>query len=94
MSQSQGAQRVTHTTQPEGEVFGARLRDLRQKRRFTQGDVAERSGMSVPYISDMERGLKVPSLTTVLRLALALDCKVMDLVGVFDETDLRAIVPK
>jgi transcriptional regulator with XRE-family HTH domain len=81
-------------TQPEGEVFGARLRELRQKRGLTQIDLAAESGLAGPYISDMERGLKVPSLTTLLRLALALDCKVSELVTVFDKTDLRALVPK
>jgi transcriptional regulator with XRE-family HTH domain len=50
--------------------------------------------MTKAYISDVERGLKVPSLTTILRLAIALDCKVTSLVGVFDETDLPSIVPK
>ncbi len=42
----------------------------------------------------MESGFKVPSLTTIIRLAVALDCKVMDLVGAFDETDLRALLPQ
>lgn len=42
----------------------------------------------------MEHGLKVPSLTTIIRLAVALDCKVMDLVGAFDKTNLRALLPK
>jgi hypothetical protein len=42
----------------------------------------------------MERGLKVPSLTTVLQLAMALECKVTELVGVFDKTDLRVLLSK
>ena len=41
----------------------------------------------------MERGLKVPSLTTIIRLAVALDCKT-DLVGVFDKKNLKSLVPK
>lgn len=45
-------------------------------------------------ISNMEHGLKVPSLTTILRLAVALDCKVMDLVGAHDKTDIRSLLPK
>ena len=47
-----------------------------------------------PYISEMERGLKVPSLTTILRLAIALECNVTDLVDVFNGRDLRKLVPK
>jgi hypothetical protein len=40
----------------------------------------------------MERGIKLPNLLTILRLALALDCKVVKLVKVFDETSLAAIL--
>jgi transcriptional regulator with XRE-family HTH domain len=50
--------------------------------------------MSYTYISDMERGLRVPSLTTIIRLAVALDCKVTDLVGMFDRKNLRSLLPK
>jgi transcriptional regulator with XRE-family HTH domain len=80
--------------QAEGELFGSRLRAVRQKRGMTQQALAEVAGMSLTYISNMEHGLKVPSLTTILRLAVALDCKVMDLVGVFDKTDLTSVLPK
>lgn len=79
-------------TQPEGELFGARLRELRQKRGMTQEQLAAAADTAGPYVSDMERGIKVPSLTTIIRLALALDCKVTDLVRVFDRTDLRTLV--
>lgn len=80
--------------QPEGKLFGERLRDLRLKRNVTQQSLADLAGMSLTYISNMEHGLKVPSLTTIIRIAVALDCKVMDLVGAFDKTDLRALLPK
>lgn len=85
---------MTRITQPEGELFGGRLRAIRQKRGLTQQALADSAGMSLTYISNMEHGLKVPSLTTILRLAVALDCKVMDLVGVFDKTDIPSILPK
>jgi transcriptional regulator with XRE-family HTH domain len=80
--------------QAEGELFGGRLRAVRTKRGMTQQALAEVAGMSLTYISNMEHGLKVPSLTTILRLAVALDCKVMDLVGLFDKTDLPSILSK
>lgn len=85
---------IARTTQPEGELFGKRLREVRRERRLTQQAVADIAGMSLTYLSNLEHGLKVPSLTTIIRLAVALDCKVMDLVGAFDETDLRALLPK
>lgn len=60
---------------------------------FRLGDGA-RLAVRADGISDMERGLKVPSLTTILRLAVALDCKVTALTSVFDTVDLPAILPK
>ncbi|HEV7427376.1 MAG TPA: helix-turn-helix transcriptional regulator [Thermoanaerobaculia bacterium] len=84
---------MTHV-QPEGEVFGRRLRELRQKYGVTQQQLSVATGLTEGYISNMERGIKVPSLTTVLRLAVALGCKVTELVSIFDKTDLQAILPR
>jgi transcriptional regulator with XRE-family HTH domain len=80
--------------QPEGEVFGARLRELREEHGISQRTLADLMGMQHPYISEMERGLKVPSLTTILRLAVALKCEVTDLVDIFNGRDLRKLIPK
>ena len=73
-------------TQPEGEIFGRRLRELRLERDLTQDALAQIVVTSKPFISDMERGVKVPSLTMILRLAEALRCRVYDLVAIFDQT--------
>jgi len=77
--------------QPEGEIFGARLRELREQRGQTQRSLADLMGMKHPYISEMERGLKVPTLTTMIRLAIALECEVTELVDVFSGRDLRKL---
>jgi transcriptional regulator with XRE-family HTH domain len=84
---------MTHV-QAEGEVFGRRLRELRQKYGVTQQQLSVSTGLTEGYISNMERGLKVPSLTTILRLAVALGCNVTTLVSVFDRTDLPSILRK
>ncbi len=76
-------------TQPEGEIFGRRLRELRMERDLTQDALAQIVATSKPFISDMERGVKVPSLTMVLRLAKALECRVCELVNVFDDQDKK-----
>jgi len=75
-------------------VFGARLRELREARGETQRALADATGFSYPYISNMERGIKVPSLTTLLRLTVALQCDVTELVDVFNGRDLRKLIPK
>lgn len=85
---------MTRSIQPEAEVFGAHLKQLREQREETVRSLAARTGISYPFISDMERGLKVPSLTTLIRLAIALECDVAELVGVFTGRDLRKLVPK
>jgi len=85
---------MTRVRQPEGEVFGRRLRELREKYGVTQNALATASGLTEAYISNMENGFAVPSLTTVLRIAAALDCNVTALVSVFDKIDLASILPK
>lgn len=77
---------------PEAALFGERLTELRQKRGLTVRALAEAAAMSFTYVSDMERGQKVPSLTTLVRLAVALDCKLTALVAPFDKADLAAMV--
>jgi transcriptional regulator with XRE-family HTH domain len=79
---------------PEAEVFGARLKELREQRGETVRSLAEAVETSFTYISDLEHGRKVPSLSMLLRLAAALDCKVTELVKVFNSHDLHTLVKK
>jgi transcriptional regulator with XRE-family HTH domain len=71
-------------SQPEGVVFGQRLRELRTERGLSQTALANLCGSNHPFISELERGVKVPSLTMILRLAEALECRPTDLIQVFD----------
>jgi transcriptional regulator with XRE-family HTH domain len=73
----------------EAAVFGRHLRELRLARGLTQAQVAERCGTMVPVISNLERGMTVPTLSTLLHLASALECTMCELVAVFDDTLLR-----
>jgi transcriptional regulator with XRE-family HTH domain len=68
----------------EGQLFGERLREVRLAKGLTQGELADRCGTSIAAISHIERGTKVPTLTTLVRLADALQCKVTKLVDVLD----------
>ena len=80
---------MTPKSQPEGVVFGQRLRELRTERGLSQSALADLCGSNHPFISELERGVKVPSLTMILRLADALECRVVDLVEMFDEARSR-----
>jgi transcriptional regulator with XRE-family HTH domain len=86
--------RHSRDTTAAGELFGAHLREVRLKRGLSQQELAERVGLPQPHVSAMESGAKFPNLLTVLRLAVALECKVIELVGAFDKTDLTSILPK
>ncbi len=63
----------------EAELFGRRLRELRKDRGLTQEALAEAADLSGNYISDLELGLKVPSLTILIRLSQALQIAPPDL---------------
>jgi len=54
-------------------MFGEIVRRVRKGYDWTQEDLAERSGLTTTYVGQVERGDKVPSLTVVLKLALALN---------------------
>jgi HTH-type transcriptional regulator, cell division transcriptional repressor len=67
----------------EAQLFGRRLRELRKTRGLTQEALAEAADLSGNYISDLELGLKVPSLTILVRLSQALDVATTDLLADF-----------
>ena len=52
--------------------LGSRIRQARLERNMSQMDLAEACGISVPYVSDIERGKKCFSVDILLRLAQAL----------------------
>lgn len=52
--------------------LGERIRDIRIERRMTQEDVADRADINRTHVSDIERGRKPPTVTTLYRLAHAL----------------------
>jgi transcriptional regulator with XRE-family HTH domain len=82
---------VSHTP---GEIFGAHLREIRQKRGMTQVDLGERLGFPQGRVSEIENGTRSPTLVTILRLAVALQCKPSILLTAFDQEDLPKLLPK
>ncbi|MBM9462144.1 helix-turn-helix transcriptional regulator [Aeromicrobium sp. YIM 150415] len=61
------------------EALGARLRDERRRRDETLGDVARRAGISLQYLSEIERGIKEPSSEMIAAVAGALELTLLDL---------------
>ena len=50
-------------------LVGGNVARLRRERGLTQEVVAERSGLTQQYISDLERGLRNPTVITLFELA-------------------------
>ncbi len=76
---------MTHrkTRRPEAEKFGAVVRRLREQRRLTQEELAERAEVSSTYIGFIERGDNVPTLSIILQIASALGVRAADLLREF-----------
>jgi len=54
-------------------TIGARIRQLREQKGLSQGDIEERTGLLRCYVSRVENGHTVPSLETLERIAGALE---------------------
>ena len=54
-------------------VIGDRLRELREQKQFTQGEITKRTGLLKPYVSRVENGHSVPGLETLEKFARALE---------------------
>lgn len=64
------------------ETLGSRLRAARQRRKWTLKDLAGAAGLSVPYVSDIERDVTAnPTLETLQALGTALQIPLGDLLG-------------
>lgn len=55
-------------------MIGANIRRIRTAQKMTQSALAEKSGVSVQMINQIEWGTKVPSVPTLVRIAQALQC--------------------
>jgi transcriptional regulator with XRE-family HTH domain len=54
-------------------IIGNRLRDLREVKKFSQGEIEKRSGLLRCYISRVENGHTIPAIETLEKMARALE---------------------
>jgi transcriptional regulator with XRE-family HTH domain len=54
-------------------VIGDRLRELREAKELSQGDIEKRPGLLRCYISRVENGHTVPAIETLEKMARALE---------------------
>ena len=60
-------------------VIGDRLRELREQKQLSQGDIEKRTGLLRCYVSRVENGHTVPAVETLEKFARALEVPVYQL---------------
>lgn len=71
-------------------IIGTRLKQLREERNLSQSEVERRAGLERCYIERVESGHAVPSVTTLERLAEALE---LPLYQLFYDQDKPPLLP-
>lgn len=64
---------------PTHKKFGDRLKELRDKNKFTQEDLADKVGVDRSYMGFLERGEKNPTLKNLVRIADAFNITLSEL---------------
>ncbi len=72
-------------------TLGARLRARRTGLGMTLAEVAEKAELSIPYVSNLERGRGNPTIDALRAIAAALDVSVPDLLGEGSEDGLDPV---
>ena len=60
--------------------FGEAVKAIREEKKMTQAQVAELMDTPATFLSDIERGIRNPSLSTLISLANALKVKLSEIV--------------
>jgi len=75
-------------------IIGDRLRDLREQKNLSQGDIEKRTGLLRCYISRVEHGHTVPAIETLEKMARALEVPLYQLFYEGKEPPELANLPK
>lgn len=61
--------------------FGRVVKQLRDTRRLSQEALAERADLNRTYLGEVERGVAIPSLATIAKIAGAFNLSTSDLIA-------------
>jgi transcriptional regulator with XRE-family HTH domain len=61
-------------------MIGSRIRDLREAKNLSQGDIEKRTGLLRCYVSRVENGHTVPAVETLEKFARALEVPIYQLI--------------
>jgi transcriptional regulator with XRE-family HTH domain len=69
-------------------ILGANVRKWREEKALTQEALAERASLDPTYISGIERGIRNPSVLSVVRIAKALGVTTSQLMEKVDDNGI------
>lgn len=72
--------------------IGSRIRFIRQQRRMTLEQLAAAAGLTKSYLSKVERGISVPSISTALKVAASFAMSIGELFGEEQNADSICVV--
>src|ERR1700693_2197510 len=75
-------------------IIGDRLREMREEKKLSQGDIEKRTGLLRCYISRVENGHTVPAIETLEKLARALECLLYHLFNDGEDPPQLPTLPK
>jgi len=75
-------------------IIGERLRELREEKKFSQGEIEKRTGLLRCYISRVENGHTVPAVETLEKFARALEVPMYQLFYDGEEPPKAPNLPK
>lgn len=75
----------------DSSVIGARVKALREASSLSLRDLAERSGVSAPMLSQVERGETSPTLTVAARIASGLDLRLSQLLRLDEDGSVTIV---
>src|SRR3954449_9350268 len=78
-------------TEPAIAAIGGRVRALREAQRLSLRDLADRSGVSAPMLSQVERGETSPTLQTAARIAAGLELRLSQLLRLDEESTVSVV---
>lgn len=71
--------------------IGAKIREMRQKMKMSRKAFSQATGISASYLSEIERGIKRPTVDIILKISKAFNLKVSELL---DETPSNPMNPE
>ena len=73
--------------------IGSRLKQLRELKKFSQGEIERRTGLLRCYTSRVENGHTVPSVETLAKFAQALEVPIYQLFVEDDSKPIQTFIP-